>query len=173
MDKVYGKGGWTKGNMVNMAIGQGDVLVTPLQMAGFAMAIGNEGVYHTPHLAKFYEDNNTGERTFFEIKSDSISEISNNVFKIIKEGMYRVVNGNKGTGRGAKIPGIDVCGKTGTAQNPHGKDHAWFIGFAPADNPEIAFAIMVENGGVGGAVAAPIARKILTKYFRENLIVAK
>jgi len=173
MDRIYGKDGWTKGNLVNMAIGQGEILVTPLQMAAFVMAIGNEGIYYKPHLVKSIEDNETKDRTLIEVKSDTISEVSEYVFKIIKDGMYMVVNGEKGTGRAAKIPGIDIGGKTGTAQNPHGEDHAWFIGFAPVDNPVIAFSILVENGGIGGAVAAPIARKFLTRYFRDNVIIAK
>jgi len=172
MDRVYGKGGWTSGNMVNMAIGQGDVLVTPLQMAAFAMAIGNEGVYYKPHLVQSYEDNETGIRTIMEVESDTISEVSSEVYEFIKKGMYRVVNGERGTGRGARIYGFDICGKTGTAQNPHGEDHGWFIGFAPRDNPEVAFAIMIENGGIGGAVAAPIARKLLNKYFNKKSFIA-
>jgi penicillin-binding protein 2 len=168
MDNTYGEGGWTKGNMVNLSIGQGDLTVTPLQMAVFAMTIGNEGVCFKPHLVRYVEDNQTGVKITVEIKSDTISEVSQQVFKIVKEGMYMVVNGDNGTGRGAKIQGLDIAGKTGTAQNPHGKDHAWFIGFAPAQNPEIAFCVLIENGGVGGSVAAPIARKLLSHFFNKN-----
>ena len=100
-----------------------------------------------------------------------MSEVSESVYMVIKQGMYLVVNGEKGTGRACKLHGIDVAGKTGTAENPHGKDHAWFIGYAPANNPEIAFCVMLENGGVGGSVAAPIARKILKKYFDSKPVL--
>lgn len=168
MDRVYGKNQWTDGHVVNMAIGQGDLLVTPLQMAVFAMTLGNEGVRYKPHLLKYYEDNETKRKVYTTVEADTINQVSEEVYEIIKQGMYMVVNGDKGTGRGCKLYDIDVAGKTGTAQNPHGKDHAWFIGYAPVHKPEIAFCIMVENGGVGGSVAAPIARKLLRKYFDEK-----
>lgn len=90
--------------------------------------------------------------------------VSQETFDIVRRAMYMVVNGSVGTGRAARVEGVNVAGKTGTAQNPHGKDHAWFIGFAPYENPEIAFAIIVENAGTGGSVAAPIAREIVKKY---------
>ena len=82
--------------------------------------------------------------------------------------MNLVVNGVKGTAKVCRLPGIAVCGKTGTAQNPHGKDHAWFIGFAPMEDPEIALCVMVENGGGGGAVAAPIAAGVFRMYFQNQ-----
>ncbi len=88
---------------------------------------------------------------------------------MIREGMRRVVNEPGGTGSAARIPGIVVAGKTGTAQNPHGKDHAWFIGFAPFDHPKIAVAVIVENVGFGATYAAPIAKKIIERYLTTNL----
>ena len=171
MDKVYGEKQWGKGHMVNMAIGQGDLLVTTLQMAVFAMTLGNEGIRYDPHLVKYYEGHETNEKVYIKAKADTVSEVSESVYKVIKQGMYLVVNGEKGTGRACKLYGIDVAGKTGTAENPHGKDHAWFIGYAPVNNPEVAVCVMLENGGVGGSVAAPIARKILKKYFDSKPVL--
>lgn len=165
LDKVYGKSKWPKGLLLNMAIGQGEVLVTPLQMACLMMIIGNEGIFHSPHLVRSVEDVTSGEWKPLTIQTEKLSLISLETFRIVKEGMYRVVNGDRGTGRIARIPWISVCGKTGTAQNPHGKDHGWFVGFAPKENPQIAWAIIVESGGTGGSSAAPIAHRVLQQVF--------
>jgi len=164
-DQKYGRRGWTRGLELNLAVGQGDLLVTPLQMAYFAMIVGNEGMAYQPHLVQTIEDPQTGQIIRAKVDSARISGVSHETFRLLKRGMFLVVNGEHGTGRAAWSRGVKACGKTGTAQNPHGEDHAWFIGFAPMDNPEIAFSILVENGGSGGAVAAPIARGILNTYF--------
>jgi len=167
-DQKYGEKKWTRGLVLNLVVGQGDLLTTPLQMAQFAMILGNEGVLFRPHLVKKNQDPLTGEVVFTKVDSIQIQGISKKTYRTIKQGMNLVVNGVNGTAKSARIRGVTVCGKTGTAQNPHGNDHAWFIGFAPMDKPEIAFCIMVENGGSGGAVAAPIAGGVLSIYFKNR-----
>lgn len=166
--KKYGPNGWTRGNLANLAIGQGELLTTPLQMAQFAMFIANKGVVHRPHIAHYLYNKDTQKRLFFPTETNYIQGISDDVYEFIREGMKQVVA--KGTGWLGSIPGIEVAGKTGTAQNPHGEDHAWFIAFAPYDDPVIAVAVIVENGGGGGAVAAPIARKCMEKFFYDRLL---
>lgn len=167
-NKRYGKNGWTKGNLANLAIGQGELLTTPLQMAQLAMIVANKGVSHTLHLADYLYDSQNEQRIQFPVQSNYLTGISEEVYNVIREGMHRVVNG--GTGWRSKVYGIDGGGKTGTAQNPHGESHAWFIGFAPYEHPTIAIAVIVENGGGGGAVAAPIAKLVLEKYFYNRLL---
>ncbi len=162
-DRIYGKNGWTRGNLANLAIGQGELLTTPLQIAQFVMILANKGVYHSPHLVSHIHQYQPKKDTAFPANTKYINGISNDVYNFVREGMHQVVNG--GTGWRAKVPHIDMAGKTGTAQNPHGEPHAWFMGFAPYKLPEIAIAVLVENGGSGGGVAAPIARKFLEKYF--------
>ncbi len=172
-DRKYGEKKWTRGLVLNLAVGQGDLLTTPLQMAQFAAIVGNEGVLFRPHLVKKIQDPLSGEVVFTKVDSVQIKGISQGTFRTIKEGMNLVVNGVRGTAKSARIRGVTVCGKTGTAQNPHGNDHAWFIGFAPMDKPEIAFCIMVENGGSGGAVAAPIAGGVLSIYFDNQKLASR
>jgi len=167
LDQQFGVNQWPKGLIFNLAIGQGDLLVTPLQMARLAMIIANEGVCYPLHILNYLEDPFDKTKKPALIDSVKISGISPETFKIIKQGMYRVCQGEKGTGRAASYQDITVAGKTGTAQNPHGEDHAWFVGFAPADRPQIAFCILVENGGAGGKIAAPIAREIIKNYFHR------
>ena len=162
-DKVYGKGKWTRGMLANLAIGQGEILVTPLQMVQFTATLANRGMLHTPHLGHKLVNPLTKKENIFEYKSVQIPEIRSNVYDVILEGMREVVDG--GTGGWALLYGIPSAGKTGTAQNPHGEDHAWYIGFAPYENPEVAICVMVENGGSGGGVAAPIAGRFLKRYF--------
>ncbi|MEN3038145.1 MAG: penicillin-binding protein 2 [Candidatus Kryptonium sp.] len=163
-NRVYGVNKWTKGYLISLAIGQGEISTTPLQMATYAMVLANSGKYHQPHLVKEIIDKKTGKIKEVSYYTREIP-ISQKTFDVIREAMYLVVNSPSGTGKGARVEGINVAGKTGTAQNPHGNDHAWFIGFAPYENPEIAFAIIVENAGFGGAVAAPIAKEIVKRYF--------
>ncbi|RMF63260.1 MAG: penicillin-binding protein 2 [Calditrichaeota bacterium] len=173
LDEKYGEGGWTRGLLLNLSVGQGDLLVTPLQMARFAMIIGNEGVAYKPHLVLKRENPATGEVVVTRLDSSRVPGISRQTFALLKRGMYGVVNGEKGTGKAARLRDIDVCGKTGTAQNPHGESHAWFIGFAPMVHPEIAFCILVENGGSGGAHAAPIAGRVLVEYFHRARVAKR
>jgi len=162
-NRIFGKNGWTRGNLANLAIGQGELLVTPVQMAQFAMIMANKGVYHPPHLVDHIYNYSAKKMVKFPVRTRYIEGISNDVYDVVREGMHQVVNG--GTGWRAKVRNIDMAGKTGTAQNPHGEDHAWFIGFAPYDLPEVAIAVIVENGGSGGGIAAPIARRFLEMYF--------
>jgi len=162
-DRVYGKGRWTKGMLANLAIGQGEVLVTPLQMVQFTSILANRGKWYQPHLGMKMEDPITRIQENLPHQSAQVEEIKPAVFDIVLEGMREVVDG--GTGGRASIFGIESAGKTGTAQNPHGNDHAWYIGFAPFENPEIAICVIVENGGSGGAISAPIAGAYLKKYF--------
>ena len=166
--KKYGPNGWTKGNLANLAIGQGELLTTPLQMAQLAMFVANRGVVHRPHIANYLYDKNNNERLSFPTETNYIQGISEEVYDLIREAMREVVL--KGTGWSGRVPGIEVAGKTGTAQNPHGDDHAWFIAFAPYEDPVIALAVIVENGGGGSAVAAPIASKCMEKFFYDRLL---
>ncbi len=168
-DRVYGKGKWTQGYLVSLAIGQGEVGVSPLQMACYAGVLGNGGEYHKPHVVRGIRDKNTGKVIEIPVETRRLN-ISSRVMDIIREGMYRCVNEQEGTGLAAKVRGIGVSGKTGTAENPHGKDHAWFIGYAPADHPTIAICVLVENAGFGGAVAAPIAGLCIEKYIYRSIV---
>jgi len=168
LNEKYGPKGWSKGMLANLSVGQGDLLVTPTQMVQMAAVIATEGKMVQPRIVGWIQEDGSDVWVERQVKSRDIRGISPDVFHRVKEGMFRVVNHTNGTGSAARIPGIDVCGKTGTAQNPHGEDHAWFIGFAPRHDPRIALAVVVENGGSGGAVAAPIAGRIFRWFFREK-----
>lgn len=170
-DRRYGKNKWSKGLILNVAIGQGDVLTTPLQMAYFAMNIANEGNSFKPHVKRGTQDPVTGMEEFDQPDSVKIEGIRPETYALVKRGMYNVVHGAHATGRAAQVPGITAAGKTGTAQNPHGESHAWFIGFAPFEDPQIAWCVFLENGGGGGAMAAPIARGIISLLLNENKLV--
>jgi len=167
-NRHYGEGGWTKGNLANLAIGQGELLVTPLQMAQFAMILANRGTYYTPHFLDHLYNYQNGQNNPYPAEPHFINGIEAGNYDVVREGMRRVVDG--GTGWLGKVPGIEMAGKTGTAQNPHGDPHAWFIAFAPFDMPEVAVSVIIENGGGGGAHAAPVARKFMEMYFFNRLI---
>ncbi|MCG3119938.1 MAG: Peptidoglycan D,D-transpeptidase MrdA [bacterium] len=170
-DGRYGKNKWSKGLILNVVIGQGDVLTTPLQMAYFAMNIANEGNSFKPHVKRGTQDPLTGNEEYAQPDSVHIPGIRPATYALIKRGMYLVIHGAHATGRAAQVPGISAAGKTGTAQNPHGEDHAWFIGFAPFEDPQIAWCVFIENGGGGGAKAAPIAKGIISLLLNENKLV--
>jgi penicillin-binding protein 2 len=172
-DKRVG-GGWHAGETVNMSIGQGAVLVTPMQVARFMSAVANGGVLWKPRLVQRIERPEKGV-----VWSDGGSvtghvELSPMVWAFLRQSLWSVVNEN-GTGVGARIAGLDVAGKTGTAQMiaksraDKGQDHAWFASFAPVNEPEAVVIVLVERGGKGGQVAAPIARKILNAIFLEKV----
>jgi penicillin-binding protein 2 len=163
-NKRYGNTGWTKFLVINLAIGQGEVLVTPLQMAAIYAAVANGGDMYLPRLVSkiISPDNDT---TDFPPEIVGRLPISSQNLAILKEALMGVVNAPAGTAHQAAVKGYTVAGKTGTAQNPHGGDHAWFVCYAPAENPEIAVAVLVENAGHGGSVAAPVARRVLEQYF--------
>ncbi|MCK4631501.1 MAG: penicillin-binding protein 2, partial [Bacteroidales bacterium] len=145
-DRYYGKTGWSSLTVLSLAIGQGELGITPLQMANMTAAIANHGYYFTPHIIKEIEGETVIEERFY---SKHITTIDSVYFPIIIDGMDRSVNGPPGSGstaRIARINDITVCGKTGTAENPHGEDHSIFVAFAPKDNPKIALSVYVENG---------------------------
>jgi penicillin-binding protein 2 len=167
-DARYGKGKWTQGYLISLAIGQGELGVSPLQMARYAAALANGGIVYQPHAVEFIHNKSTDrmERIHYD---SSLVGLSPRVMALLREGMRRVVQEPGGTGGLARIPGIVSAGKTGTAENPHGEAHAWYIGFAPFDNPRIAVAVMLENSGYGGSKAAPLARLIMQRYLFGGL----
>lgn len=163
--KLYGER-WPRSIMASLGIGQGEVSVTPLQLAKFVALVANNGKSFSPHIVKGYLDNYTGE--IVPLKFEEINlNVKKEVFDIVKNGMYLVVQGS-GTATHLRNPDYNISGKTGTAQNPHGKDHALFIGYAPSENPKIAVAVVVENVGFGGTHAAPIAKKMMDAYLLKD-----
>ncbi|MCK4597697.1 penicillin-binding protein 2 [bacterium] len=166
-DRRYGKRKWSPGVLLNLSIGQGENLVTPLQMACFTAAIANGGIIYRPFLVREIRSV-AGKSLPRDPQIVGHLPLSADNLKIIKRSLRAVVGDIKGTGRQAAIEGVAVAGKTGTAQNPHGEDHAWFIGFAPLDDPRIAIAVLVELGGHGGSVAAPIAGKVMEAYLKRG-----
>lgn len=164
-DKYYGKNRWKALTVISMAIGQGEVGATPLQLANMTAAIANRGYYYTPHIIKSVgSDHKTDSRftTRHKINIDSAN------FESIVLGMEASVNSG-GTSTVAAMKDIIVCGKTGTAQNPHGKNHSVFIAFAPKENPKIAIMVFVENAGFGATYAAPIASLMIEKYIKGEI----
>ncbi|WP_290659972.1 penicillin-binding protein 2 [Ignavibacterium sp.] len=163
--KLYGEN-WPRSIMASLGIGQGEVSVTPLQLAKYAALIANDGKSFSPHIVKGYLDNRAGEIVPFHFDEIDL-KIKKEVFDVVKQGMFLVVQGS-GTATHLRNPEYHISGKTGTAQNPHGKDHAFFIGFAPSEDPKIAVAVVVENVGFGGTYAAPIAKKMMDAYLLKD-----
>lgn len=163
-DRRYGKKKWSRGVVINLSIGQGELLMTPLQAACLACGMANSGVVYTPHLFKRVET--YSGRTIGTARRSVAYEMPfrPSTMRLLRQSMVGVVEGSNGTGKLARIEGIEVAGKTGTAQNPHGEDHSCFIAYAPADEPAIAVAVIAENAGGGGAIAAPIARQVIKAY---------
>ncbi len=153
-----------EGRLVNLGIGQGELNVTPTQMAVYCAALANGGTIYQPHFVNSIYNRKT-KRMEPVMTANRVVNIRPDVLQLIKEGMYDVVNVPGGTALAARVDKISVCGKTGTAQNPHGQDHAWFICYAPKEKPKIAMCVMVENAGFGGVISAPIAQKMLQKFF--------
>ncbi len=165
-NKWYGRNGWNFRTIYSNSIGQGEVEVVPLQMANLACIVANRGYYYTPHLVRYYGPDSTKNPEFYTKHETGIER---HYFDIAAAGMYDVVHGAGGTAHKADIPGIAVCGKTGTAEN-YGNDHSVFIAFAPKDNPKIAVAVYVENAqGGGGTWAAPIASLVIEKYLKGEI----
>jgi len=156
---------WRATTVISLGIGQGEVLMTPLQIANSYCAIANRGYYYTPHLVKnIIHDGKRYKNPF--LKKVTVP-IARSKYEAVIDGLERVVV--SGTARASKIEGISLCGKTGTAQNPHGEDHSIFVGFAPRFNPKIVVACIVENAGSGGGTAGPIVSLIIEKYLKDSL----
>ena len=157
-NRTYGEKGWKAITIRSLSIGQGEILATPLQLANQAATLANRGYYITPHL-------NTELTNNPDLRHDTGMDTA--WFNLTAEGMHRVMT--NGTGRWYNIDSLQMCGKTGTAQNPHGKDHAIFIGFAPMNNPKIAVAVVVENAGFGATWAAPVASLMMEQYLTGTI----
>ena len=176
-DRTYGEGKWTRGYLVSLGIGQGNLAVTPMQLARYTAALANGGTLVAPHFARVLRNPDTGQEVQPGLPRRQKPSLDSAYVALVREGMRGVVT--NGTARGAQIDGIAVAGKTGTAQNPHGEDHSLFIAFAPytptGSGAEIAVAVFVENAGFGSAAAAPIASLLIEQYLtgtvaREELV---
>jgi len=162
-DKKYGKRGWARGVLANLAIGQGEILVTPLQGATFFSAIANGGWTYEPHVLKEIKDDDGN--TIKSLRPRKIDlPVSEENLKFVRQAMKNVVNERKGTAYWSRLDDIIVAGKTGTAQNPHGDDHSLFVGFAPFEDPEIVIFTVIENAGHGSTHAAPVTMKLIKRY---------
>ena len=161
--KVYGEGRWSANTVISVAIGQGEILATPLQIANLSATIANRGYFYTPHVVKKIE----GAQLPKEFTTKRIVNIDKKYYEDIVEGMRMAVTG--GTCRNAQFGDIEVCGKTGTSQNPHGRDHSAFMGFAPMNNPKIAICVFVENAGFGATFGVPIGGLMMEKYLTGKI----
>jgi penicillin-binding protein 2 len=161
-DKAYRKK-WNSNTIISIAIGQGEILASPLQICNVAATIANKGYFYTPHVVKKIQD--MALDTLYTRKRHTTIEPK--YYEIIAEGMRAAVT--SGTCRLAAIPDIEVCGKTGTVENPRGKDHSVFMGFAPYNDPKVAIAVFVENAGFGATYAVPIGRLMLEKYLTGTI----
>ena len=165
-DKVY-RGSWRGLTIISLSIGQGELGCTPMQMANLAATIANRGYYYIPHIIKHVEGRDSLDSRFYERQYVNVDAKH---FEPIVEGMWRGVNvEGAGTSYAARLEGWDVCGKTGTAQNPNGQDHSTFLSFAPKDNPKIAISVYVEHGGFGASMALPIASLIEEYYLTDTI----
>ena len=165
-EKFYGANRLKALNIISLGIGQGEIGTTPLQMANMTASIANRGYYFTPHIVKTIGNN---EAIDSRLSEKHIIDISRENFESVIEGMEDAVNGSEGTARSVAVKDFIICGKTGTAQNPHGKDHSVFIAFAPKDDPKIAIAVYVENAGFGATYAAPVASLMIEKYLKGEI----
>lgn len=163
-DKVFGKDRWKSATIISLAIGQAEMGITPLQLANMTAVIANRGYYIAPHLVKSIKNENGIDPKFLE---KHYTPFDTSVFRTIVDGMRGAVTG--GTSTEASLPNIEVCGKTGTAQNPHGNNHSVFVTFAPKVNPKIVIAVYVENAGYGAAWALPVATLMTEKYLTGKI----
>ncbi len=161
---IYGTGHWSALTIRSLAIGQGEIGITPLQLANYCAAVANRGYYYPPHIVKNIQNGQIAEKLHEKITT----KISPENFEPVIVGMQKVVEETNAS-RLIRIPEITMCGKTGTAQNPHGKDNAVFMAFAPKDNPKIAISVYVENSGYGATYAAPIASLLVEKYLKGEI----
>ncbi len=167
-NKIYGKKGWKFTTIISLSIGQGEIGVTPLQIANLCATVANRGFYYIPHIIK----DSPGIEIDPKYKERVYPKVDSSYFNLAVQGMYMAVNGGGsagGTAFSAAIPGQDVCGKTGTAQNPRGADNSVFICFAPKDDPKIAVAAYIENAGFGATWACPIASLLVEKYLTGGI----
>jgi penicillin-binding protein 2 len=166
-NKIFGEHRWHSSTIISLAIGQGEVGITPLQNANVVCIIANRGFYYIPHTVKSIarNENDPSLERFKEKHYTLVTDTA--YYSVVVEGMSEVVK--SGTAAASKIQGIEMCGKTGTAQNPHGKDHSMFVCFAPRNNPKIAVAVAVENGGWGAEWAAPIGSLMVEKYLTDTI----
>jgi len=163
-NRVY-HNSWKAQTIISLSIGQGELGCTPLQMANLAAIIANRGHYYIPHIVRSVEGVDSLEQRFYE---PVYTKVDAEHFEPIVEGMWQGVN-VAGTSTRAAVEGLDICGKTGTAQNPHGRDHSTFLSFAPKDDPKIAISVYVENGGFGATIALPIASLLIEKYLTDTI----
>lgn len=163
-DRIH-NGYWKSLTVLSLSIGQGELGCTPLQMANLAAIVANRGYYYIPHIVRSVDGRDSLDRRFYE---RHYTKVDAKHFEPIVEGMWQGVNVG-GTSTAARLEGYDVCGKTGTAQNPRGKDHSTFLSFAPKDNPKIAISVYVENGGFGATVALPIASLLEELYLTDTI----
>ncbi|MEO1051357.1 MAG: penicillin-binding transpeptidase domain-containing protein [Bacteroidota bacterium] len=163
-DKIYGENRWKFSNIYSLSIGQGEVLVTPIQMANLGAILANRGHYYDPHIIKSIGESGEAKQAYLQKHEVGIDAVH---FESVIDGMEEVVQA--GSGLRAKVPNIAICGKTSTVENPHGYDHSGFMAFAPKDNPQIAIAVYVENAGWGGRAAASIAGLIIEKYINGEV----
>lgn len=167
-DRIY-RGSWNGLTIISIAIGQGEILATPLQIANLGATIANRGYFITPHVAKEIQDNPL-DSLYQAVRTPTIRK---EYYEDIVKGMRAAVTGSTGSGTcqlvGTLLPGVEACGKTGTAQNPHGKDHSVFMGFAPMNDPKIAIVVYVENGGWGATYGVPIGALMMDQYLHGKL----
>lgn len=166
-----GEDRWYSSYIMSVGIGQGEVQMTPLQIANLATIIANKGYYYTPHFCKQFAQDGAVELKYDKFRVQNSVYVERKYFDPIIDGMEDVVRA--GTGYRAYIPSIPICGKTGTVQNPHGEDHSVFFAFAPKENPKIALAVYVEHGSAGGFIAAPMASLIIEKYLHGKIAPAR
>ena len=164
-DKIYGRRGWKGATVLSNGIGQGEVLLTPLQIANLCAIIANRGWYRTPHMVKGIEGEAI-DTAYTAVHRTSVDEA---FYEPVVRGMHGAMTESIGTSRRAAIPGIDICGKTGTAENPHGAEHSIFMCFAPMDTPKIAMVVFIENGGFGATWAVPMGSLLLEKYLKGSI----
>ena len=164
-DKYFGKNHWSSMTIRSLSIGQGELLVTPLQLANVAAIIANRGFYYDPHIVRAIKRKGIIETLSYKKKE---TLVASRHFETVAEGMSRVYNSESGTARWCADTEILMCGKTGTVENPHGDNHSLFIAFAPRENPKIALAVVVENAGFGSTYAAPIATLMMKKFIQRE-----
>jgi penicillin-binding protein 2 len=166
-DKIFGPRGWNQSVLINLGIGQGELLVSPVQLCAYSCAIAMNGLYNQPHFVSKIKNSQTGQEENFKYDSRQI-DMPKSYFEVVQKGMYLVVNGS-GTAKNIKNADYSIVGKTGTAQNS-GNNHSWFVGYAPYEDPKIAICVLGENAGWGNAFAAPIAGAIMVRYLSGNSV---